>query len=224
MAANAAAHRYCTVPNCTKYRQGGTLFCISHGGGRRCQHPGCLKSVYGTLTSRFCCAHGGGPRCQVPGCNKGSRGKKTGLCFKHGGGLAQRCRAQGCRRARLRRKLFCGEHAHLEELDAVVNSGNTATSPRTTPSMMVRSISPLSSCLSVMSRSTESSSPSRLGDRIPSLASLGGANVACSSVKALNVKDYNRTTSGQIHSIEQDITTQWQTSYYEIGLALLGDV
>jgi hypothetical protein len=40
--------------------------CIAHGGGRRCQHDGCLKSALGD--TEHCVAHGGGRRCQKEGC------------------------------------------------------------------------------------------------------------------------------------------------------------
>jgi hypothetical protein len=49
-------------------RRHGALY-IAHGGGRRCQHAGCLKSAQ-TGGTPHCQAHGGGKRCQKEGCSK----------------------------------------------------------------------------------------------------------------------------------------------------------
>jgi hypothetical protein len=87
-------HPACTAPNCTKLvmrAQGGTPCCIAHGGGKRCEEAGCLKSAQGG-TAR-CKAHGGGKRCEEAGCSKSARGA-TARCVAHGGG--KRCEEAGC--------------------------------------------------------------------------------------------------------------------------------
>jgi hypothetical protein len=66
-------------------------YCRAHGGGKRCQQDGCLKSAQGD--TGFCKAHGGGKRCQEEGCTKSARGD-TGFCVAHGGG--RRCQHAGC--------------------------------------------------------------------------------------------------------------------------------
>ena len=43
-----------------------TGHCVEHGGGKRFQHEGCLKSSAGGDTGH-CIAHGGGKRCQEEG-------------------------------------------------------------------------------------------------------------------------------------------------------------
>jgi hypothetical protein len=56
-----------------------TGFCSAHGGGRRCQHEGCLKAAVTGGTphckaqgggTQHCQAHRGGRRCQQEGCSK----------------------------------------------------------------------------------------------------------------------------------------------------------
>jgi hypothetical protein len=42
---------------------------VAHGGGRRCQHDGCLTAAQGGGT-QHCQAHGGGKRCHQEGCSK----------------------------------------------------------------------------------------------------------------------------------------------------------
>jgi hypothetical protein len=75
-----------------KSAQGDTSYCVAHGGGRRCQHQGCLKSAIGDTGT--CVAHGGGRRCQHQGCFKSAGGAGTDHCVAHGGG--RRCQHQGC--------------------------------------------------------------------------------------------------------------------------------
>jgi len=41
-------------------------------GGKRCEEPGCDKSVIGPTS--LCKAHEGGKRCEEPGCSKSARG------------------------------------------------------------------------------------------------------------------------------------------------------
>ena len=61
--------------------QGPNQRCIAHGGGKRCEEPGCTKSGQGK-TNR-CFAHGGGQTCEVLGCPKSARGA-TKRCYQHG--------------------------------------------------------------------------------------------------------------------------------------------
>lgn len=41
-------------------------FCVSHGGGKRCQADGCAKGAQ--AGGQFCKSHGGGRRCRIDGC------------------------------------------------------------------------------------------------------------------------------------------------------------
>lgn len=91
---------------CPRYSQGGTRFCIAHGGGKRCSYPGCTKSVQGSRSS-LCIAHGGGKRCVIPGCDHAARGA-TPHCVAHGGGA--RCREGGCMKSAQRPSDFCIAH------------------------------------------------------------------------------------------------------------------
>ena len=56
------------MEGCIRGAEGSTVFCISHGGGARCQQQGCGRGARGK--SSFCIAHGGGNRCRAPGCTK----------------------------------------------------------------------------------------------------------------------------------------------------------
>jgi hypothetical protein len=71
-----------------------TAHCVAHGGGRRCQHEGCLKSARGGTL--HCQAHGGGRRCQTVDCPKSALAD-TGHCSAHSGG--RRCQHEGCSKA-----------------------------------------------------------------------------------------------------------------------------
>jgi hypothetical protein len=68
--------KVCEWPGCNKFPQGPTKYCISHGGGHRCQYPGCLK---GARDKKWCTAHGGGKRCEVEGCVRAAVGSSS-LC------------------------------------------------------------------------------------------------------------------------------------------------
>ena len=54
--------------------------CITHGGGKRCQHDTCAKLAQGKTD--FCVGHGGGKRCQVEGCTTSAR-SAMGFSAKH---------------------------------------------------------------------------------------------------------------------------------------------
>ena len=56
-------HKGCNFPECEKLAHGPDYkYCLRHGGGYRCQMPGCPRSAYST---KYCSKHGGGPRCHV---------------------------------------------------------------------------------------------------------------------------------------------------------------
>jgi len=89
-------NKACSYPDCGKTRLG-PLFCIRHGGGKRCEFEGCIKGASGSIGggARFCITHGGGRRCKVDNCK--STAKKNGLCSTHGG--RYECLVSGCRRS-----------------------------------------------------------------------------------------------------------------------------
>jgi hypothetical protein len=59
------------------------MFCVAHGGGKKCLTESCLKSARGSTL--YCVSHGGGKRCAVNKCPKSAEGS-TSFCRKHGGG------------------------------------------------------------------------------------------------------------------------------------------
>ena len=101
--------KICKHPSgCSKYSQGGSKFCIAHGGGRKCTfpcQPPCRKAAQGNTS--FCLAHHGGRRCEVAGCSRAARGN-TARCCGHGGGA--RCKFPGCPRSAQRPSEFCCSH------------------------------------------------------------------------------------------------------------------
>jgi len=101
---HGGTRRKCQFPECSKATQGKTLFCISHGGGKRCEFTNCTKAARGS--TRFCISHGGGRRCKFLGCTKGARG--ANFCSSHGGG--KRCQKPGCSKGALGRTSFCNSH------------------------------------------------------------------------------------------------------------------
>ena len=81
----------CNFPDCPKLAHGPDYkFCLRHGGGYRCQMPGCPRSAYST---KYCSKHGGGPRCQFQACIKGAISNSS-FCRRHGGG--PRCQHPNC--------------------------------------------------------------------------------------------------------------------------------
>ena len=98
-------HKLCTYEGCAKMAHGPTyLFCLRHGGGYRCQEPGCTRSAYST---KYCSRHGGGPRCQQPGCVKGAISNSS-FCRRHGGG--SRCQHPNCPEGARQGFNFCLNH------------------------------------------------------------------------------------------------------------------
>ena len=86
-----STHKGCNFPECDKLAHGPDYkYCLRHGGGYRCQMPGCPRSAYST---KYCSKHGGGPRCQLQGCNKGAISNSS-FCRRHGGG--PRCQHPNC--------------------------------------------------------------------------------------------------------------------------------
>jgi hypothetical protein len=84
--------KLCSEPKCGKHAQGGSDYCVTHGGGKRCSELGCTSSArHGTDK---CIKHGGGDRCSVLGCRSSAQGG-TDKCVTHGGG--KRCSELGCR-------------------------------------------------------------------------------------------------------------------------------
>lgn len=52
--------------SCASPPRGAGGFCVSHGGGKRCQSEGCPKGAQ--AGGVFCKSHGGGRRCRIEGC------------------------------------------------------------------------------------------------------------------------------------------------------------
>jgi hypothetical protein len=97
--------KHCTYEGCQKMAHGPTyLFCLRHGGGYRCQEPGCTRSAYST---KYCSRHGGGPRCQWEGCGKGAISNSS-FCRRHGGG--NRCQHPNCPEGARQGFNFCLNH------------------------------------------------------------------------------------------------------------------
>lgn len=85
--------KMCNFEGCEKIAQGKTDKCVRHGGGNKCDEPGCASKA---LSKNKCAKHGGRDICSEPGCEKGAR-SKNGKCKKHGGGL--RCVEDGCNKS-----------------------------------------------------------------------------------------------------------------------------
>lgn len=94
----------CEELGCSKFPQGGTRFCIAHGGGRRCTFANCTK---GARDRFFCAAHGGGRRCSAEGCSKAAVGGSE-RCATHGGG--RKCQHDGCIKSAQSPTSFCVMH------------------------------------------------------------------------------------------------------------------
>jgi hypothetical protein len=87
----------CQHEGCSKSAvQDGTDHCKTHGGGRRCQHLGCPKPA-ASVGTQYCIPHGGGKRCQHVDCSKAAQTGGTLHCQAHGGG--RRCQHEGCTKA-----------------------------------------------------------------------------------------------------------------------------
>ena len=98
------SNKRCEEPNCFKFPQGSTRFCISHGGGRRCTYKDCSK---GARDRFFCATHGGGRRCVADFCSKSAVGGSQ-LCASHGGG--RKCTFDGCGKSAQSPTPFCVMH------------------------------------------------------------------------------------------------------------------
>eukprot|EP01034_Spumella_vulgaris_P031613 gene31613-39053_t len=105
------SRKMCQVFECGKFSQGGTLLCITHGGGKRCTVEGCTKAARGKL---FCSAHGGGKRCNEAGCSHGAVGGSN-KCIAHGGG--KRCIFEGCTKSMQPGTVYCSKHRYVKNED-----------------------------------------------------------------------------------------------------------
>ena len=132
----------CKLDECPNEAVGKSGLCISHGGGKRCQEPGCHKGAVpvakGAVPVRStpdrCSKHGGGHRCEEAGCNKGARGL-TGRCLAHGSQpramkeLRAELEAERTARAKLEAELLTSQGL-IAELRAELEAERTA---RATP-------------------------------------------------------------------------------------------
>eukprot|EP00959_Pyramimonas_sp_CCMP1952_P110046 2302354-Pyramimonas_sp.AAC.2 len=76
--------RKCQFGNCKLLAaNGGTLFCLAHGGGHRCQHEGCDGPAISHGTP-FCKNHAARHTCMAPGCTRIPEGYAIN-CAYHGG-------------------------------------------------------------------------------------------------------------------------------------------
>lgn len=79
---------WCQFPDCRRGAQGSTLYCKSHGDGKRCVFEGCGKGAEGSTP--LCKAHGGGKRCVYEG------GGEAGSCgCAHGVDRGKRRQTRG---------------------------------------------------------------------------------------------------------------------------------
>lgn len=77
--------KICVESRCEKQARSGSITCIEHGGGARCQHVDEIMRVPCTRAARkgnLCSSHGGGRRCQFDGCTKGALGGIS-TCKRH---------------------------------------------------------------------------------------------------------------------------------------------
>ena len=82
----------CNNSNCKNKSVSGYIFCVTHGGGVRCDEHDCKSVSVGIKGNNKCKKHGGNP-CNEPGCVASAR-SKSDKCAKHGGG--KRCNESGC--------------------------------------------------------------------------------------------------------------------------------
>ncbi|CAK9047384.1 Probable WRKY transcription factor 19 (WRKY DNA-binding protein 19), partial [Durusdinium trenchii] len=99
--------RRCEFEDCMKSAQGKLSLCIAHGGerGKRCAEKGCEKQA---AKGGFCVSHGGGRRCEFEDCMKSAAGKSS-LCIAHGGERGKRCAEKGCEKQAAKGG-FCVSH------------------------------------------------------------------------------------------------------------------
>ncbi|CAK9054089.1 Probable WRKY transcription factor 19 (WRKY DNA-binding protein 19), partial [Durusdinium trenchii] len=99
--------RRCEFEGCMKSASGKSSLCVAHGGdrGKRCAEEGCEKEA---KQGGHCVSHGGGRRCEFEDCMKSAAGKSL-LCIAHGGDRGKRCAAEGCEK-RARRGGYCKSH------------------------------------------------------------------------------------------------------------------
>ena len=102
----------CETEGCPSFRVSGPKrYCKRHGGGARCQEPGCTKSAIsggerrGVPSFTYCANHGGGNNCTFEGCENASN--VGGLCKSHGG---KRCTFHKCKTVAQGGSNFCNRH------------------------------------------------------------------------------------------------------------------
>ncbi len=98
----------CKYKDCNKksHPLGNDEYCISHGGGKRCNYNDCKNSIRSNI-DKFCITHGGGKRCNYQNCDKGASGK-TDYCRSHGGG--NRCCYKDCSKSSIDNSGYCCSH------------------------------------------------------------------------------------------------------------------
>ena len=126
--------RRCTFANCTKGARD-RYFCAAHGGGRRCSADGCVKAAVGG--SEKCATHGGGRKCQHDGCSKSAQ-SPTSYCVMHGGG--RKCTKPGCSKVARGRTAFCAAHGGGQRCE-VLNCGRAAIAKHKTCRSHTKSVS-----------------------------------------------------------------------------------
>ena len=126
--------RRCTFANCTKGARD-RYFCAAHGGGRRCSADGCAKAAVGG--SERCATHGGGRKCQHDGCSKSAQ-SPTSFCVMHGGG--RKCSKPGCSKVARGRTAFCAAHGGGQRCE-VENCGRAAIAKHKTCRSHTKSVS-----------------------------------------------------------------------------------
>lgn len=110
--------KVCQYEGCVKHaaKVGIKAFCVSHGGGRRCQHkPYCNKGAYPGGEQQYCVAHGGGRRCSVADCKKAAR-NGSDYCIAHGG--LWRCRVKNCPNSREENSKLCSIHSDVPKCNS----------------------------------------------------------------------------------------------------------
>ena len=137
----------CAQDGCATFarRQSADSTCAKHGGGPRCEEPGCGKSARGDTGA--CVAHG--PRCEFAlyDCANGQsrRGAAPTMCIRHGGGLSsdelrerneQRERQEELRAQQLV-QMACGYGAPTTEQKAEAAALFNSMNPRLWPRQAV---------------------------------------------------------------------------------------
>ncbi|KAJ6348384.1 hypothetical protein OIU76_004788 [Salix suchowensis] len=106
----------CKFLGCSKGARGASGLCIGHGGGQRCQKPGCDKGGVGfqvdalrlqEANQGFVLDMAGGRGARLEAALAVLKGQ-AGLCISHGGG--RRCEYQGCSKGAQGSTGYCKAH------------------------------------------------------------------------------------------------------------------